>query len=153
MDNIKRVTNLPANSSSEKEGEAPNPARNVQSFVGEVMSIVSKPADMANLGVAKATNWLSNVLPSFPAARLFVDMVVGNLKMPDESQEDWPVGNCAEPKAINQALNDGARKRDLQVATIDVKTGKPKPCCLNCKKTTRGTTVLTEPFDSLSQSK
>jgi RHS repeat-associated protein len=68
-----------------------------------------------------------------------------NLRMPAESQMPWKnVGNCAEPKAINQALNDGARKSDLQVATVEVKNGKPKECCLNCKQTTRGTTVLTD---------
>jgi RHS repeat-associated protein len=77
MDRLRRVTHLPAPASNQPPPPPPNPARDVQKFVGEVMSVVFKPLDLANLGLAKATNWLSNALPSFPAARLFVDMVVG----------------------------------------------------------------------------
>ncbi len=77
MEKLKRATQLPANPSNEALPPPPNPARDVQNFVGEVMSVATKPVDMANLGVAKATNWLSNALPSFPAARLFIDLVLG----------------------------------------------------------------------------
>ena len=51
--------------------------------------------------------------------------------------------NCSEPKAINDALKDDPNKSNLQVATIDVQTGKPAPCCKWCQQTTKGTTVLT----------
>src|SRR5262245_978440 len=77
MEKLRRVTHIPDSPANEQLPQPPNPARSVQNFVGEVMSVVFKPLDMANLGLAKATNWLSNALPSFPAARLFVDMVVG----------------------------------------------------------------------------
>jgi RHS repeat-associated protein len=77
IDNLKRVTRLPAKAPSESEQRPPNPARDVQSFVGNAMSIVSKPMDMLNLGAAQATNWLANALPSFPAARLLCDLVLG----------------------------------------------------------------------------
>jgi RHS repeat-associated protein len=77
MERAKRVTLLPADPSNEALPPPPNPARDMQNFVGEVMTVASKPAELANLGVAKATNWLSNALPSFPAARLFMDLVLG----------------------------------------------------------------------------
>ena len=72
-----------------------------------------------------------------------------NLGMPATSREKWEEpGNCGEPKAMNAALWDGARKKDLQVATVDLRNpnrrGQSKPCCRNCQQTTRGTTVITE---------
>src|SRR5262245_15112656 len=77
MEQLRRLTHIPDHPANEQLQPPPNPARAVQSFVGEAMSLVFKPLDLANLGAAKATNWLSNALPSFPAARLFIDMVVG----------------------------------------------------------------------------
>jgi RHS repeat-associated protein len=64
-----------------------------------------------------------------------------DLGMPNKSKEPWPVGNCAEPKAMNAALNAGAKKEDLQVASVNTVDGSPKQCCRNCTETTRGTTV------------
>jgi hypothetical protein len=55
----------------------PNPARAVQNFVGEVMAVATAPVDLANLGVAKLTQGIANFLPSFPAVRLFRDLVLG----------------------------------------------------------------------------
>jgi RHS repeat-associated protein len=77
IDNLKRVTTLPTRAPNEAEQRPPNPARDVQNFVGGVMSVVSMPMDMLNLGAAAATNWLANALPSFPAARLYTDLVLG----------------------------------------------------------------------------
>src|SRR5262249_40810112 len=55
------------------------------------------------------------------------------LGMPKESlmPDGRSPGKCAEPKAINAALNDGARKSDLQVATVSVADSKPYECCAN----------------------
>jgi hypothetical protein len=74
------------------------------------------------------------------------------------NQQKRPVGNCGEPKAIDAALKDGSRKKDLEVATVavadpptekrprSVKTGDPVECCPNCKVTTKGTDkVQTDP--------
>lgn len=77
IDNLKRITTLPTRAPSESEQRPPNPARDVQSFVGNAMSVITKPMDMLNLGAAKATNLLANALPSFPAARLLRDLVLG----------------------------------------------------------------------------
>src|SRR5262245_30876646 len=77
IDNLKRITILPTSEPSESEQRPPNPARDVQSFVGHVMAVVSKPVEMLNLGVAQLTQGLSDALPSFPAARLYRDLVVG----------------------------------------------------------------------------
>jgi RHS repeat-associated protein len=86
IDNVKRVTALPTRAPNEAEQQPPNPARDVQNFVGQAMSVVSKPMDMLNLGAAAATNWLANALPSFPAARLYTDLVLG-----------WPHGHPHPP--------------------------------------------------------
>ncbi|WP_020474801.1 RHS repeat-associated core domain-containing protein [Zavarzinella formosa] len=66
-----------------------------------------------------------------------------DLGMPTDakSKEPWAPGNCAEPKAMNAALNDGAKKENLQVASVNTNKGTPKQCCRNCEKTTSGTTV------------
>jgi RHS repeat-associated protein len=77
MEKLRRITHLPAPAAYQPLPPPPNPARDVQTFVGEVMSVVFAPLDMANLGLAKLTQGLSNALPSFPAVRLFRDMVLG----------------------------------------------------------------------------
>jgi len=77
MEQLRRITHLPAPAAHQPLPPPPNPARAVQSFVGQVMSVVFAPLDMANLGLAKLTQGLSNALPSFPAVRLFRDMVLG----------------------------------------------------------------------------
>src|SRR5262249_37794914 len=76
-DNIKRITKLPTRAPSQLEQQPSNPARAVQSFVGEVMGVISKPMDMLNFGVAKLTQGLANALGSYPAARLYRDYVRG----------------------------------------------------------------------------
>jgi len=53
----------------ELEQRPPNPARAVQSFVGEVVSFVAKPLDMLNHGVAEWTRGVPKALGSYPAAR------------------------------------------------------------------------------------
>jgi RHS repeat-associated protein len=77
IDNLKRITNLPNKPPIEPEQKPPNPARDVQDFVGNLMSVFTVPMDMLNLGLAQATNWLANALPAFPAARLYKDIVFG----------------------------------------------------------------------------
>jgi RHS repeat-associated protein len=77
IEKLRRVTHLPAPSTHQQLPPPPNPARDVQNFVGEVMSAVFKPLDMVNLGVAKLTQGLANALPSFPAVRLFRDLTLG----------------------------------------------------------------------------
>ena len=59
-------------------------------------------------------------------------------KMPEQSMEKWSVNNCAEFAACNKALNDGAEMKNLQIHTVDVKTGTPEPRCANCQVTTQG---------------
>src|SRR5882672_5305825 len=78
-DNTKRITNLPTQAATELEQQAPNPARAVQSFVGEVLGVISKPLDLLNFGVAKFGQWtgLDKVFGSRPAARLYRDYVRG----------------------------------------------------------------------------
>jgi RHS repeat-associated protein len=69
-----------------------------------------------------------------------------DLHMPQTSRESWEEpGNCGEPKAINQALQNGARKEDLQVAAVNTETQTPKQLCRNCVRTTSGTTVHSAP--------
>jgi hypothetical protein len=53
-------------------------------------------------------------------------------RMPPSSLEPWSIGNCAEFNAANNALNAGARLKDLVITTVKVKTGDPFEMCRNC---------------------
>lgn len=64
--------------------------------------------------------------------------------MPNPSLEKWPVVNCAEFNAVNNALNSGARIGNLDVGTVMVKTGQAFPMCRNCQVTIFGANVLTK---------
>lgn len=56
--------------------------------------------------------------------------------------KNWQYENCAEWEAINNALHDGAKMEDLVVFTTKNASGKPFPCCLNCRLTTLGSSVV-----------
>jgi RHS repeat-associated protein len=72
-----RITNLPVQPAPPAAADKANPARAVQEFVGEKMAMLSAPVDALNLGLAKATLAFVRMLPKFPAARLFGDIVFG----------------------------------------------------------------------------
>ena len=57
-------------------------------------------------------------------------------RMPAKSREKWDVNNCAEVDAYNKAIKDGANPRNLQMHTVETKTGAPAPRCKNCQQTT-----------------
>ena len=61
IDTLKIITRLPTRPPIESEQRPPNAARDVQYFVGNIMSVVSTPLDFANLGVAnlKLNKWKS----------------------------------------------------------------------------------------------
>jgi RHS repeat-associated protein len=77
MDNEQPVTSLPTTPPPAQEEKPPNPARDVEQFVGGVMQTASAPVDALNRGVGEATLPMLEALPRFPAARLWVDMVFG----------------------------------------------------------------------------
>lgn len=55
--------------------------------------------------------------------------------LPKSPLNKFPVGNCAEVDAVNQALNDGASLSNLHLTTIHTtkkKFGEYKPSCANC---------------------
>ncbi|WP_034467762.1 hypothetical protein [Butyrivibrio proteoclasticus] len=55
--------------------------------------------------------------------------------LPEKSLNNYSVGNCAEVHAINKALNDGAKLKDLHITTIHTESksmGNPKEACENC---------------------
>lgn len=87
-----RVTSLPVQPAPPAAAQKPNPARDVQEFVGNAISVVSAPVDALNLGVAKATLAFVQMLPKFPAARLFGDIVFG-----------WPHAHSHPPNLIPPA--------------------------------------------------
>ena len=61
--------------------------------------------------------------------------------LPSESREPFPVGNCAEVAAINNALNDGASLSSLHIFVICAgkkMLGTPKASCKNCTRTFKG---------------
>src|SRR4051794_38087724 len=45
-----------------------NPARAVMNVTGAIQSVATLPLELANTGIALATNAISAILPSFPAA-------------------------------------------------------------------------------------
>jgi len=57
------------------EAASPGPASAVQKFVGKAMETAMAPVEMLNLGLAKATLGLLEILPKMPAARLYTDLV------------------------------------------------------------------------------
>ena len=56
--------------------------------------------------------------------------------LPQKSLNDYPTSwNCAETDAINNALHDGAKLKNLHIYTIDTsprRFGDDKPSCKNC---------------------
>src|SRR5215813_10098467 len=84
-----RLTRLPVQPAPPAAADKPNPARAVQEFVGEKMAMISAPVDALNLGMAKATLAFVRILPKFPAARLFGDIVFG-----------WPHAHDHPPNLI-----------------------------------------------------
>ncbi|MCC5618653.1 hypothetical protein LC605_26900 [Nostoc sp. CHAB 5836] len=67
-------------------------------------------------------------------------------RMPNPSLTDWPdVANCAEFKAVNNALLNGANIEDLEVHTIRTWTGEAFPRCANCRITIDDANVTSDP--------
>lgn len=61
--------------------------------------------------------------------------------LPETSLNKYPVGNCAEVDAVNNALNSGAELSHLHLTTIHVTKssfGKYKESCENCTYAFRG---------------
>jgi RHS repeat-associated protein len=59
---------------------------------------------------------------------------------PNPSKEPWPPCNCAETKAANQAVKDGAKLKNLEHHTVRTKTGQMAPPCRNCRETLKQST-------------
>lgn len=65
--------------------------------------------------------------------------------LPKKSLNDYPIGNCAEVDAINNALNNGSRLENLHIATLDVRRKNirahkiiGKRSCKNCSYAFKG---------------
>jgi RHS repeat-associated protein len=65
---------------------------------------------------------------------------------PKKSKEEWEVCNCAEFKAANDALNDGAKIFNLEVHTVTTKSGKNADRCKNCSITLQNTATTSDKF-------
>ncbi len=55
--------------------------------------------------------------------------------LPQKSLNGYAIGNCSEVDAINKALNDGAKLKNLHITTIHTtqsSMGKSKNACQNC---------------------
>jgi hypothetical protein len=64
-----------------------------------------------------------------------------------ESLETWSAENCAEIRASNSALRDGAKMEDLDLYTFRLQpdgTLEAMPRCQNCQITTQGANVPTD---------
>ena len=51
----------------------------------------------------------------------------------NESMTNYPLENCGEFNAINNALNNGANIQNLRVYSIDRVSGNYKAPCINCQ--------------------
>jgi len=51
-----------------------------------------------------------------------------------ESLTKWTIENCAEFKAVNDALNNNSQWEDLIGISIKIKNREPFPRCPNCKE-------------------
>src|SRR5262245_15501564 len=71
------LTGLPADKQELSPKEPPNPARDVEKILSKPQALIEGVTDKLDTGLAKATLGISRALPCFPAARLFVDMVLG----------------------------------------------------------------------------
>lgn len=61
--------------------------------------------------------------------------------LPAKSMNQYEVGNCAEVHAINHALNNGAKLKNLHISTIHTTVGsmgKSKEACENCTYAFKG---------------
>jgi len=61
--------------------------------------------------------------------------------LPEKSLNEYPLGNCAEVDAVNQAINNKSNLNDLYMYTIKTTPngfGMPKPTCENCTYTFEG---------------
>ncbi len=61
--------------------------------------------------------------------------------LPKNSLNQFPLTNCAECDAINNALNGGSKLKDLHIYTISAtkkKMFEPKPSCENCTYAFKG---------------
>jgi YD repeat-containing protein len=105
------LTGLPAVNSSEAPPQPPpNPARDVQEVLATPQALVEGVTDNLNYEVAKATQGISQSLPCFPAARLFVDMVFGwphtHTHPPNMVPPGWPsIGPAILSGAQNVLIN------------------------------------------------
>ena len=59
-------------------------------------------------------------------------------QMPAISNTNWAVANCAEFKAVNNALNAGVKLENLVVTTVRVRTLVIAPMCKNCQISIQG---------------
>ncbi|NEU71100.1 hypothetical protein PI95_000535 [Hassallia byssoidea VB512170] len=131
----------------------------------EPLSEIPETARAKDLAEAKAAELYENLGKKAPTATaVAVDTETGKVyygtsgkplpttideylaeRMPVPSEEPWEVSNCAEFKAVNDALLDGANIRDLEVHTVRTKTGQAYPRCRNCRKTIDGPNVTSDP--------
>ncbi|MEI5990479.1 hypothetical protein A5881_001972 [Enterococcus termitis] len=50
------------------------------------------------------------------------------------SKTNYPLQNCGEFNAINNALLDGVDVKNLVVQSVNKQTGAIKPPCINCQE-------------------
>jgi hypothetical protein len=77
MSDEQSVTLLPSAPPAESEPQHSNPARAVQEFVSAPLAIADAAMNQLNTGFGRLTQGIAQALPSFPAARLFGDLVFG----------------------------------------------------------------------------
>lgn len=105
-------------------------------YSGTRGSRVHMPKDNAKRMRSEATNWANQQIDKLAkqSNKKREKFTTASLAYDSESGK-YPVGNCAEVDAINQALNSGAKLENITIYTIHTTkghVGRRKEACENC---------------------
>lgn len=105
-------------------------------YSGTRGSRVHMPKDNAKRMRSEATNWANQQIDKLAkqSNKKREKFITASLAYDSESGK-YPVGNCAEVDAINQALNSGAKLENITIYTIHTtkgNVGRRKEACENC---------------------
>jgi hypothetical protein len=64
---------------------------------------------------------------------------------PNPSRTGFPPCNCAEAKAVDQAVKDGSKLGDLSVSSAERRGAELRAPCENCQETLKGVRFGTKP--------
>ncbi len=120
-------------------------AREIAEKSAESLRNEKRHPTMTSAALDRTTGEFFEDVSGKPHPRSIHPILKGNMAdLPEGGLEFWDICNCAEFKAVNQALNSGSKMKDLEVHTVRVSTGQAAKRCRNCEVTTKGTNVTSD---------